>query len=134
MCLPHLSPIGFKVERHSWFDKWYQSQGHGFESWECHCEGGIVGGHNLTSYNHSKNKSARHYVEWYKKFKCVFFITNYFWGEMTQLMVQQMISEPGSWVQVARVLLCGRDCYGDHNLTLYNHSKSRFVECNIECH
>ena len=25
-------------------DRWYQSQGHGFESRECHCEGGIVRG------------------------------------------------------------------------------------------
>ena len=39
------SPIGFEVEWHnSRFDKWYQSQGYGFESWECHCEGGIVVG------------------------------------------------------------------------------------------
>ena len=38
-------PIGFKVEWHnSQSDKWYQSHGHGFESRECHCEGGIVGG------------------------------------------------------------------------------------------
>ena len=39
------SPISFKVEWHnSWSDKWYQSQGHGFESRECYCERGIVGG------------------------------------------------------------------------------------------
>ena len=39
------SLIGFKVEWHrSRFNKWYQSQGHGFESRECHCEGEIVGG------------------------------------------------------------------------------------------
>ena len=38
------SPIGFEVESHnSRSDKLYQSQGHGFESRECHCEGGIVG-------------------------------------------------------------------------------------------
>ena len=38
------SLIGFEVEWHSSrFDKWYQSQGHGFESRECHCKGGIVG-------------------------------------------------------------------------------------------
>ena len=38
------SPIGFEVEWHnSQFDKWYQSQGHGFKLRECHCEGGIVG-------------------------------------------------------------------------------------------
>ena len=38
------SPISFEVEWHSsQFDKWYQSQGHGFESWECNCERGIVG-------------------------------------------------------------------------------------------
>ena len=39
------SPIDFKVE---WYssrsDKWYRSQGHGFESWECHCNEGIVRG------------------------------------------------------------------------------------------
>ena len=39
------SPIGFKVEWHSSLsDKWYQSQGHEFESWECYCKRGIVGG------------------------------------------------------------------------------------------
>ena len=37
-------PIGFEVEWHnSWSNKWYQSQGYGFESRECHCEGKIVG-------------------------------------------------------------------------------------------
>ena len=39
------SPIDFEVEWHSSrSNKWYQSQGHGFESWECHCEEGIIGG------------------------------------------------------------------------------------------
>ena len=39
------SLIGFEVEWHSSrSDKWYQSQGHKFESQECHCEGGIAGG------------------------------------------------------------------------------------------
>ena len=39
------SPIGFEVEWHSSrSDKWYQSQDHGFELRECHCEEGIVGG------------------------------------------------------------------------------------------
>ena len=40
-----LLSIGFEIEWHSSrFDKWYQSQGHGFKSLECYCEGGIVGG------------------------------------------------------------------------------------------
>ena len=39
-----LSLIGFEVEWHSSrSDKWHQSQGHGFESQECHYEGEIVG-------------------------------------------------------------------------------------------
>ena len=39
------SLIGFEVEWHcSWFHKEYQSQGHGFESQECHYERGIVEG------------------------------------------------------------------------------------------
>ena len=39
------SPIGFEVEWHSSkSNKWYQSQGHGFESQGCHCERGIVEG------------------------------------------------------------------------------------------
>ena len=44
------SPIGFKVKWHnSRSNKWYQRQGHGFESQECHCEKWIVRvGHNLT--------------------------------------------------------------------------------------
>ena len=51
-----LSLIGFEVEWHSSrSDKWYQSQGYGFKSHECYCEGQIVrGDHNLTPYNHSK--------------------------------------------------------------------------------
>ena len=51
-----LSLIGFEVEWHSSrSDKWYQSQGYGFESHECYCEGRIVrGDHNLTPYNHSE--------------------------------------------------------------------------------
>ena len=40
-----LSPIGFEVEWHnSWSEKWYRSQGYKFESRECYCERGIVGG------------------------------------------------------------------------------------------
>ena len=63
------SSIGFEMEWHSLrSDKWYQSQGHGFESRECHCEGEIVGGdHNLTPYNYSKNRFAWHDVEYQKK-------------------------------------------------------------------
>ena len=39
------SPIGFEMEWHnSRSDKLYQSQGHRFESRECHYEGGIVRG------------------------------------------------------------------------------------------
>ena len=75
-----LSPIGFEMEWHnSRFDKWYQSQGHGFESRECHCEVGIVGGdHNLTSYNHFKNRPTWRNVKCHKRFECVFLITNWF--------------------------------------------------------
>ena len=39
------SPIGFEVEWHNLrSNKWYQIQGHGFKSRECHCKRGIVGG------------------------------------------------------------------------------------------
>ena len=39
------SSINFEVEWHSsQSNKWYQSQGHGFESQVCYCEGGIVRG------------------------------------------------------------------------------------------
>ena len=39
------SPIGFEADWHSLqSDKRYQSHGHAFESCECHCEGGNVGG------------------------------------------------------------------------------------------
>ena len=51
-------------------------------------------------------------IEGHKRFECVFLITNWFWGGMTQLIVRQMISEPRSWVQITRVLLWGRDCWG----------------------
>ena len=45
LSISFLSPIGFEVEWYSsWPDKWYQSQGNGFKSQECHYEGGIVGG------------------------------------------------------------------------------------------
>ena len=45
--------------------------------------------HNLTPYNYSKNKSAWRNVECHKRFECVFYITNWFWGGMTQLTVRQ---------------------------------------------
>ena len=39
------SSIDFEMEWYSsQSNKWYQSQGHGFESHECYCEGGIIGG------------------------------------------------------------------------------------------
>ena len=75
-----LSPIGFEVEWHSSRSiKWYQSHDHMFESWECHCERGIVGGdHNLTPYNHSKYGPAWCDVKCHKRFECAFLITNWF--------------------------------------------------------
>ena len=43
--------------------------------------------HNLTSYNHSKNRHMWCNVEYHKRFECVFLITNYFWSGMAQLTV-----------------------------------------------
>jgi len=82
------SPVRFEVKWHSsWFDKWYQSQGHEFESQSVIVREGLLGDHNLTLYNHSKNRSALCDVECHKRFECVFLITNWFWGEMAQLTV-----------------------------------------------
>ena len=92
------------------------------------------GDHNLTPYNHSKNRPAWCDVECHKRYEYVFLITNWFWGEMTQLTVRQIVLEPRSWVQVMRVSLWERDCWKDHNLTPYNHSKNRLAWCDVECH
>ena len=39
---------------------------------------GLLGDHNSTFYNHSKNKLAWPDVECHKRFECVFVITNRF--------------------------------------------------------
>ena len=39
---------------------------------------GLLGDHNLTPYNHSKNRLAWCDVENHKRFKCIVFITNWF--------------------------------------------------------
>ena len=92
------------------------------------------GNHNLILYNHFKNRPTWHDVECHKRFECVFLITNEFWDGMTQFTVRQMISELWSWVWVTGMSLWGRDCWEDHNLTIYNHSKNRPTWCDVECH
>ena len=49
--------------------------------WKAFC----WGDHNLTPYNHFKNRPAWCDVKTHKRFECVFLITNWFWGEMAQL-------------------------------------------------
>ena len=84
------SQIGFEVEWHSsQFDKWYQSQGHEFESRECHCEGGIVGGTTIWLSTTTLKISPRGVMSNAIKDLSVFLITNWFWDGMTQLMVRQ---------------------------------------------
>ena len=39
---------------------------------------GLLGDHNLTPYNRSKNRPAWYDVEYHKIFECVFLITNWF--------------------------------------------------------
>ena len=46
--------------------------------------------HNLTIYNHSKNRPTWCDVECHKRFECIFLITNWFWSRMTQLTVRQI--------------------------------------------
>ena len=94
----------------------------------------LLGDHNLTPYNHSKNRPAWCDVECHKRYEYVFLITNWFWGEMTQFTVRQIVLEPRSWVRVMRVSLWERDYWRDHNLTPYNHSKNRLAWCDVECH
>ena len=94
----------------------------------------LLGDHNLTPYNHSKNKSTWYDVKCHKRFGYGFLITNWFWSGMTHLMVRQMVSKSRPWVWVMRVSLWGRDCWEDHNLTPYNHSKNRLTWCYVECH
>ena len=94
----------------------------------------LLGGPQFDSL-HSKNRPVWCDVEYHKRFKYVFLIINWFWGEMAQFTVRQMVLEPRSWVRVTRVSLWGRDCcWGGHNLTPYNHSKNKPVWCDVECH
>ena len=88
----------------------------------------------MTPYNYSKNRPMWCDVECHKRFEYAFLITNWFWGGMIQLMVQQMVSKPKSWVRVTEVSLWGRDYWGDYNLTPYNHSKNKSAWCDVECH
>ena len=39
---------------------------------------GLLGDHNSTSYNHSKNRPPGRDVEFHKRFECVFLIINWF--------------------------------------------------------
>ena len=68
--------------------------------------------HNLTPYNHFKNRPTWCDVKFHKRFECIFLITNWFWGGMAHLTVQKMVSKPRSWVWVTGVSLRGRDCWG----------------------
>ena len=70
----------------------------------------LLGDHNLTPYNHSKNRPVWRDVDYHKRLECVFLITNWFGSGMAQLTIRQMILEPRSWVQVMGVSLWGRDC------------------------
>ena len=70
----------------------------------------LLGDHNLTPYNHSKNRPVWRDVDYHKRLECVFLITNWFGSGMVQLTIRQMILEPRSWVQVMGVSLWGRDC------------------------
>ena len=38
----------------------------------------LLGDHNLTIYNHSKNGHTWHDIECHQRFECVFLITNWF--------------------------------------------------------
>ena len=69
----------------------------------------LLGDHNLTPYNHSKNRPVWRDVDYHKRLECVFLITNWFGSGMAQLTIRQMILEPRSWVQVMGVSLWGRD-------------------------
>ena len=53
---------------------------------------GLLVSHNSTLYNNSKNKPSVYDVKCYKRFEYIFFITNWFWGRVTQLIVWQMVS------------------------------------------
>ena len=52
----------------------------------------LLGDHNLTPYNHSKNRLAWCDVECHKRFECVFLITNWFWGGMAQFTIWHLPS------------------------------------------
>ena len=49
---------------------------------------GLLGDHNLIPYNHSKNRLVWRDIEYYKRFECVFLITNWFWDRMSWLTVR----------------------------------------------
>ena len=65
----------------------------------------LLGDHNLTPYNHSKNRPVWRDVDYHKRLECVFLITNWFESGMAQLTIRQMVLEPRSWVQVMGVSL-----------------------------
>ena len=59
---------------------------------ECHCEGKIVGVTTIWLFTTTlKTGYTWRDVETHKRFECVFLITNWFWGGMAQVTVQQLV-------------------------------------------
>ena len=144
LSVSYLSPIGFKVKWHSsWSNKWYQSQGHWFKSRKCHYEGGIVKDQNSTIYNHSKYKSdfsvkGTGSVQNYIHISiCTFFFGINLTNDNSSTTATFILLH-NVWYQYSRL-----DCFGNfwplkivgyHNLTPYNHSKNRPMECDVKYH
>ena len=91
------------------------------------------GGHNLTPYNHSKNRPVWDDAKCHKRFEYVFLMTNWFWDGMANSWSDKWYQSQGHGFK-SGVSLWGKDCWGDHNLTLYNHSKNRYTWRDVETH
>lgn len=87
----------------------------------------------LLSYDHSKNRLVECDVQCRKKFKYIFFIiNNWFWNGITQLHSPKNNIRAKTMGSSRGVSLRGKDCWGDYNSTLHNHSKNRPAGDDVE--
>ena len=94
----------------------------------------LLGDHNLTPYNHSKNRPVWRDVDYHKRLEClphhqlVWKWNGTAHNSTNDIRAKVMGSSYGS--VIVREGLLG----GDHNLTPYNHSKNRHMWRDVECH
>jgi len=94
---------------------------------------GLLGDHNSTPYNHSKNRPVGRDVECHKRFECL---------PHHQLVLSWNGTAYGPTNSIRAKVMgsgCKSNCEegivgGDHTSTLYNYSKNRPVGCDVKCH